>query len=276
MSLHYLRVGLLLTLGASICSPAFAQDEGAKRRALLPSIRAATDCVANQVRINPTALGQARYQQWGQAFTTAMAYDRCLPQLKQVAAMHDYLHGPGTGSVFVTGAYAADLPRAVGGRLRADIDRFIQAEAAEFVRKQREAEARQVEVRRQEANAKQESDAQTALIKDAIGAFYECVDKGVVALSAATIEPAETIVNVAVTKCDDLKQKAITTGVAVGAGNRLEVTAVFNEGFEKKRSILVADIVSARALANLSSGQTGKQSPAPQDAPVGVPASRQY
>lgn len=276
MAKRLMQMGLLLAIGAA-CQPAFAQSEGAKRRALLPSIRAATDCIANRVRMNSVALSQARYNQWDQAFSTAAAYNMCLPQLQQVARMHDYLHGPGTGREFITGPYVADLPRAVGVRLRGDIDRLAQTEAVEFARQQREAEARQAAERLRAATAKQESEAQSALIKDAIGSFHECVEKGVVAFSAATNEPAETIVNVAVTKCDDLKQKAITTGVALGAGSRDDVARIFNEGFDKKRSLLVAEIVSARATANLGGGASPNRQPSQHpDAQLGVPASRQY
>lgn len=103
----------------SMAQTGFTDSE--KRRALVPHIRSATDCVADAVRKNGKAMDEARLGNWSKALAMTDWPEICGDQLDKVAYWHDKYHGSGTGWDFLLGPYSKDLPRGIAGRLQLEI-----------------------------------------------------------------------------------------------------------------------------------------------------------
>ena len=120
----WLRSLVFATALVSVSVPALArseQSEAQKRKVLLPTLRASTDCIARGIAASPTALGHARQENWlGAVKSTA---EECRSVGNRLIVEHDRLYGPGTGRRFVEGPYAADLPRALKVRIGAQMAR---------------------------------------------------------------------------------------------------------------------------------------------------------
>ena len=114
-----LRSVVLTTALVSLALPALARgelSERQKRKALLPAVRATTECIAQEILRSPTALSYARQNKWIE--TVQSMPEACKALGSNLIAEHDRLYGPGTGKAFVDGPYASDLPRALKARIR--------------------------------------------------------------------------------------------------------------------------------------------------------------
>ena len=119
-----LRAVVLATALVSLSLPALARgelSERQKRKALLPAVRATTECMAQEILRSPTALSYARQNKWAEAVQSMP--EVCKAFGSTLIAEHDRLYGPGTGKAFVEGPYASDLPRALKARLRPALKR---------------------------------------------------------------------------------------------------------------------------------------------------------
>ena len=119
-----LRSVVLMTALVSLALPALARgelSERQKRKALLPAVLATTECIAQEILRNPTALSHARQNKWSEAVQSMP--EECKAVGSTLIAEHDRLYGPGTGKAFVEGPYASDLPRALKARIRPALKR---------------------------------------------------------------------------------------------------------------------------------------------------------
>lgn len=120
----WFRSAVFAVAFVSLSLPAFARGglSGARKwRELLPTVRATTDCIAQGIVASPTALSQARQDNWLEA-VKSMQGD-CSDVGRTLIAEHDRLYGPGTGKAFVEGPYASDLPRALNARIGPEMQR---------------------------------------------------------------------------------------------------------------------------------------------------------
>jgi hypothetical protein len=120
----WFRSAVFAVAFVSLSLPAFARGglSGARKwRELLPTVRATTDCIAQGIVASPTALSQARQDNWLEA-VKSMQGD-CSDVGRTLIAEHDRLYGPGTGKAFVEGPYASDLPRALKARIGPEMQR---------------------------------------------------------------------------------------------------------------------------------------------------------
>jgi len=127
----WFRSLVLATALVSVSLPALARGELSdtrKWKVLLPTVRAATDCIARGIAASPTALTYARQENWLEAIKSTV--EECRSVGSRLIAEHDRLYGPGTGKTFVEGPYATDLPRAVKARIGPVLGRV----AAELVK----------------------------------------------------------------------------------------------------------------------------------------------
>ena len=120
-----MRFRLLLALVALTSTAAAASAQSARhplhRTLLMPTVTAATSCIAQMVVANASASSLARNGQWLAAIRAIG--DVCDPALRRMEATYDQLYGLGSGRQFLTGAYAADVPRAVAIRVQPHFDR---------------------------------------------------------------------------------------------------------------------------------------------------------
>ncbi|BAF89705.1 hypothetical protein AZC_3707 [Azorhizobium caulinodans ORS 571] len=99
------------------------------RAAVVPYVRAATDCIAKQMGEDPrfaTFVREARTMD-----LLPEAINRCRPAVRTMIEMHDRYYGPGYGEQFARGPYLDDLPRAAGARLKEQISAIIARDAAD-------------------------------------------------------------------------------------------------------------------------------------------------
>ncbi|CAN7668350.1 hypothetical protein LJR009_006123 [Bosea sp. LjRoot9] len=104
-----------LVLLACLLGSGAAAEEDKARRELLPTVRAATDCVSRsliQEKVTASANDDAIRNGARRAFGL-----QCQAEGRKLVLEHDRLHGVGTGRGFVDGPYFADLPRAVRVRM---------------------------------------------------------------------------------------------------------------------------------------------------------------
>ena len=118
-----LRSGLVIAALVGCAPAAFAKaelSEARKWRILLPTVRAATDCLARAVLASPAAANNARQENWADAVRSVSS--TCEAARLRLTREHDRLYGPGTGITFLEGPYTFELPRALRARIQA---RFI-------------------------------------------------------------------------------------------------------------------------------------------------------
>jgi hypothetical protein len=107
------------TLG--IAAMLIASTALAKERSVLESasIKAATDCVAAAAANNTNITTLYRENRLNEVTDWIVLRSRaCDNPLRAMRLLHDRLYGQGTGQVFLRGDYLADLPRAVGERIK--------------------------------------------------------------------------------------------------------------------------------------------------------------
>jgi hypothetical protein len=107
------------TLGIAvmlISSTALAKERSTLESA---SVKAATDCVAKAALNNPNITKLFREDRLDEVTNwIVLRSDACDNPLRAMRLLHDRLYGEGTGQVFLRGDYLADLPRAVGERIK--------------------------------------------------------------------------------------------------------------------------------------------------------------
>ena len=107
------------TLG--IAAILIASTALAKERSVLESasVKAATDCVAAAAVNNPNITTLYRENRLNEVTDwIVLRSSACDNPLRAMRLLHDRLYGEGTGQVFLRGDYLADLPRAVGERIK--------------------------------------------------------------------------------------------------------------------------------------------------------------
>jgi hypothetical protein len=110
---------LPVTLGIAamlIASTSLAQARGELEKS---TIKAATDCVATAALKDPNITTLYREDRLDEVTDRIVLYSSvCDSPLRAMRLLHDRLYGEGTGRTFLRGAYLADLPRAVGERIK--------------------------------------------------------------------------------------------------------------------------------------------------------------
>jgi hypothetical protein len=88
------------------------------------SIKGATDCVAKAALNNPNITKLYREDRLDEVTNwIVLKSDACDNPLRAMRLLHDRLYGEGTGRTFLRGAYLVDLPRAVGERIKNEIEK---------------------------------------------------------------------------------------------------------------------------------------------------------
>jgi len=83
------------------------------------TVKAATDCVAAAALKDPNITTLYREDRLDEVTDPIVLHSSaCDNPLWAMRLLHDRLYGEGTGRTFLRGAYLADLPRAVRGRIR--------------------------------------------------------------------------------------------------------------------------------------------------------------
>lgn len=258
-----MKQGFLGAAIGMIASAAIAQPltEAQKRGILLPYIRAATDCIAQSTLQNPTAIEAAQQNRGLDLASTARG--TCLEALRKMVEVHDGLHGPNTGAVFLKGPYIEDLPRAVMTRIQPELARrTAEAERVEAIRK--------AELARQEAQNKQVEDERRKLINEANAEHYACVKKAMFDLVPFSNESAETVAIAIMAKCAEHETRRARLAATLYGMTTGDVKPIVAEAAEKMRKDVISEIVTFRAeRAKASMGpQPANPSPATPD-PVG-------
>jgi hypothetical protein len=93
------------------------------------SIKAATDCVAAAALKNPNITTLYREDRLDEVTDwIVLQSSACDNPLRAMRLLHDRLYGQGTGRTFLRGDYLADLPRAVGERIKGEVLKRIARE----------------------------------------------------------------------------------------------------------------------------------------------------
>ncbi|WP_141740263.1 hypothetical protein [Bosea sp. BIWAKO-01] len=225
---------------AMTASPALSQlNDAQKRKALLPFIRSATDCIAKQTLGNVSVVSS--YRSNTLHIVIDEAWKACSGFLVEVVTQHDALHGPGSGVPFVTGSYRTDLPRAVLSRIKGELDRRVTAEiewetAVKAEQAEREAK-RKTEVER--------LDRAALTLRDRI---YACTD-GQLEKLVGSAESAEVLATAAMTICRREIDDAIEARLAaMRADSRQPNEGIIREGFRTTvRESVVTGAVTLKA-----------------------------
>jgi hypothetical protein len=108
------------TLGIAVMLIASTAAVAKERSALeSASVKAATDCVAAAAVNNPNITTLYRENRLNEVTDwIVLRSSACENPLRAMRLLHDRLYGQGTGQVFQRGDYLADLPRAVGERIK--------------------------------------------------------------------------------------------------------------------------------------------------------------
>jgi hypothetical protein len=109
------------TLGIAVVLIASTAAVAKERSALeTASVKAATDCVAAAAVNNPNITTLYRENRLNEVTDwIVLRSSACDNPLRAMRLLHDRLYGQGTGQAFLLGDYLADLPRAVGERIKA-------------------------------------------------------------------------------------------------------------------------------------------------------------
>lgn len=122
-----MRPAICLCMGAAIAvlsSSTLAQSNRTNsgltdrqaRSAIVPFIRATTDCIAKQISEDARFPTFARDGKTLDLIPAGIA--RCLPTIRAMIEAHDRYYGTGSGDAFFQGEYSDDLTRALNARLK--------------------------------------------------------------------------------------------------------------------------------------------------------------
>src|SRR5262245_11946308 len=106
----------------------FASSSLASERSELEkaTIKSASDCVAAAALNNRNLILLYRENRLKEMTDwIVLKSNACESQLTAMRLLHDKLYGVGTGRDFILGDYLADLPRAVGERIKFEVARRI-------------------------------------------------------------------------------------------------------------------------------------------------------
>jgi S1-C subfamily serine protease len=115
-----------------------AITEPEKRQVLLPTVIAATDCIAQWTLKHPNIVDAYRSQNIQPVLDAV--WSQCSTELTRLKNEHDRLHGYGTGVTFIEGPYKDDLPRAVLTRIKQELDNRLAEAEAEAAKRRAEAD----------------------------------------------------------------------------------------------------------------------------------------
>jgi hypothetical protein len=116
--------GLGMLTGIAAVLAAAASSAEARSELEKAAIKAATDCVAAAALNNPNIV--KLYQQNRLKEVTdwiVLKSSACDNPLRAMRLLHDKLYGQETGRIFLLGDYLADLPRAVGDRIKNEMEK---------------------------------------------------------------------------------------------------------------------------------------------------------
>jgi hypothetical protein len=115
-----------------IASTAVAKERSALESA---SVKAATDCIAAVALNNPKITTLYREDRLNEVTDwIVLRSSACDNPLNAMRLLHDRLYGEGTGRIFLRGDYLADLPRAVGERIKIEVARRNVSESPDVGR----------------------------------------------------------------------------------------------------------------------------------------------
>lgn len=206
-------------------------SEGQKRRLLLPSVRALTDCIARTIAADKGTLEMAKVGLWDEA--ARQTGKQCDGFVEAMVRHHDRLHGGGTGIVFFRGPYFADLPRALAARVQPLIDRQ-NIESARIERERRQQD-------------EQAEDEKSKVIKESVAAHMACLKTAMIDLVPFSTESAEAVSTAIMTRCQEHERKRASLAVAVYSLPRDQIEKIISEHSEKARKNVLTDIVTLRA-----------------------------
>lgn len=133
-------------------------NDPAARRHHVPSVRAATTCIAREIMSAPGIVDA--YKAGNVEPLLEEPIRRCWPAVTVMLSEGDRIYGPGMGGVFYRGPYLSDLPRAVMVMIKPMIaDRQAEEARQEAQRKADEAVAEQAQ---RDAQAKADEEARIA------------------------------------------------------------------------------------------------------------------
>jgi hypothetical protein len=239
------------------------QSEAERRRAHLPYVRAATDCLARSIAANDSAMTEAASGRWNEAVRIVIQV--CTSQLQQMTGAHDLIYGGG-GMDFFRGPYLSDVPRALSTRLKGDLERRATA-LAEMQRRETEANEQ-----RQRA-AREQEQVRVTVVAEALKTFRECITNEAAALVPFSNENADILASVAETKCTQSRDRIATTIQAVWNQSAQESRTFAADLIRDERQKLVASIVTVRAaaVAGRSGGNPLSSPPGNQTVPASPP-----
>lgn len=256
------RTAIALMLASFTTGAPAQMTEQQKRKLLLPTIRAATDCIAREAGRHPDIVSGYRYNNLGPMI--AEGWRACTNSLAEIAVMHDGLHGQGTGILFVKGAYADDLTRAVRSRLQAEMDRRIAA--IDRAEADARAEQARLEVERQQ-NIDRLERAADALRERA----YDCTTEQLSKLISSS-ESAEVLSTAAMTICrkeidDALQARVDIVRFKVGVGNSAASEPALRD---EMRKVVRNNVITHAVQLKAGSGPRAA-TPVPSTTPASVP-----
>lgn len=226
MKLPLLAAGLLSLIATSASAQVLAEQQ--KRQAHVPYVRAATDCYARAIAVDPTALDLARTGRLFDALT--MVEKTCEASVLGMIQTHDQLYGAGTGVAFFQGPYVQDLPRAVGNRLKAAIARrTMEIEQANAARHRRIEEATRTR----------------NLLRDRM---YDCTTNELSNLVASS-ETADVLATAAMTVCRQQVQATIDAFLEVARAEGRENNGLWEVVRDIIRKNVMTNAVQVRAAA---------------------------
>lgn len=243
-------------------------NEQQKRKLLLPTIRAATDCIAREAAQQPEIVSGYRYNNLSPMI--AAGWRACTNALVEIVTMHDSLHGPGTGLVFVKGAYSDDLPRAVRTRLQVEMNNRIAA------LDRAEAEARAEQARR-EVERQQNVNRLTRVADTLRDRSYQCTTPQLEKLVSSS-ESADVLTTAAMTICRREVDDAIQARVDLLRAEALSAYSTSRElaDREELRKIVRTSVLTTAVQLKAGAGARAAVSPtvpaAVAPAPVGPTA----
>ncbi len=240
---------LFLSAGSSANSQTPEQLEAGKRAVIVRYVRAATDCLSQNIIASGSAMAEVANNRLLQA--VQQVYPNCQSAVRMMIQKHDDMYGSGTGEPFFRAAYWNDLPRALMVRLKPELERraALQAEeerqraalAAEEERRLREARERQ-----EQANREQTAE-RTRLMAQASEEHEKCLTNGLVEILPYTNENAETIATALLSRCSPLVKKMESLGIALYGLPRSEIEKLVETVVTQRRASVISQVVSIRA-----------------------------
>lgn len=202
-------------------------NEAAQRKAVVPYIRAATDCIATAMRADTGFVAAAVADNLFPL--RANAFKVCEGALIRMLAAHDTYYAQGKGMEFLKGPYTEDLDRALRVRLGKEMVEIR-------VRKLEEEKARE------QALAERRTRADTLIAK-----AYDCVWDELKIMMLAK-ETSDDVSNAAITLCRSDRDAAIGELMAAyqSAGNA-ELRTRLEKTFKDK---VLATVIKIRAMAD--------------------------